>query len=174
MNKISTQNIYLRPITLDDTELIVKWRNTQYVQENFIFRNTLTPQMHKKWMSTKVAKGEVVQYIICEPDNNPIGSVYYRDIDRLEKSAEFGIFIGESSALGKGYGKEAISLFVQYGFNSMGLRKIFLRVLDSNKRAKHLYEKVGFKTSYEEKETIYPSGEEVNVIFMEINEKSLL
>lgn len=169
MDIIIANSIYLRPITLDDTELIVKWRNTKFVQDNFIFREKFTSAMHNNWMKTKVDTGEVVQYIICEFNDNPIGSVYYRDFDAIQKSAEFGIFIGEENALGKGYGKEATSLFIQYGFNSMGLDKIILRVIDTNRRAEHVYEKVGFKIIREEKEISQPSGEELNVIFMEMN-----
>ena len=169
MDKIIGKEIYLRPITLDDTDLIVKWRNTKFVQDNFIFREEFTPEMHTNWMKTKVNNGKVVQYIICESNNSPVGSIYYRDIDLAKKCAEFGIFIGEEYALGKGYGKEATSLFVNFGFESMGLDKIILRVTDKNGRAVHVYEKVGFKILYEETEISQPSGEELNVVFMEIN-----
>ena len=44
-----------------------------------------------------------VQYIILDnADGKPVGSVYYRDIDNHNRSAEYGIFIGEESARGKG------------------------------------------------------------------------
>ena len=40
----------------------------------------------------------------------PVGSVYFRDIDRVKKEAEYGIFLGEDDAAGKGYGTEAAKL----------------------------------------------------------------
>lgn len=47
--------VTLRPITDADTDLIVKWRNTPSVVQNFIFRQTFTPEMHRSWLATKVA-----------------------------------------------------------------------------------------------------------------------
>ena len=95
--------VTLRPHHRRDTDLIVKWRNTQSVVQNFIFRQTFTPEMHRSWLATKVATGQVVQYIILDnADGKPVGSVYYRDIDNHNRSAEYGIFIGEESARGKG------------------------------------------------------------------------
>ena len=45
--------VRLRPIADADTDLIVKWRNTPSVVQNFIFRQTFTPEMHRSWLATK-------------------------------------------------------------------------------------------------------------------------
>ena len=120
--------VTLRPITDADTDLIVKWRNTPSVVQNFIFRQTFTPEMHRSWLATKVATGRVVQYIILDnADGKPVGSVYYRDIDNHNRSAEYGIFIGEESARGKGLGTETARLF-DWGFDNFSTRT----VLESN------------------------------------------
>ena len=109
--------VRLRPIADADTDLIVKWRNTPSVVQNFIFRQTFTPEMHRRWLATKVATGQVVQYIIIDKaDDKPVGSVYYRDIDNHNRSAEYGIFIGEESARGKGLGTETAKLFTDFGW----------------------------------------------------------
>ena len=123
---IEDENIKLRPIDYSDTELIVKWRNNPTVRDKFVFRDTFTKEMHNNWLDTKVKNGEVVQYIIIEKKSNkPIGSVYYRDINYNNKSAEFGIFIGEDFARGKGYGSETARLFINYGFEQLKLHRIF-------------------------------------------------
>ena len=128
--------VTLRPITDADTDLIVKWRNTPSVVQNFIFRQTFTPEMHRSWLATKVATGQVVQYIILDnADGKPVGSVYYRDI---------GIFIGEESARGKGLGTETARLFTDFGFAGLHLHRISLRVLAENTAARRSYEKAGF------------------------------
>ena len=125
--------VRLRPIADADTDLIVKWRNTPSVVQNFIFRQTFTPEMHRSWLATKVATGQVVQYIIIDKaDDKPVGSVYYRDIDNHNRSAEYGIFIGEESARGKGLGTETAKLFTDFGFAELQLHRISLRVLAEN------------------------------------------
>ena len=58
------KNLTLRPITLVDTPLIVRWRNIDFVRNNFLYREKFTEEIHKHWLETKVATGEVVQFII--------------------------------------------------------------------------------------------------------------
>lgn len=137
--------VRLRPIADADTDLIVKWRNTPSVVQNFIFRQTFTPEMHRSWLATKVATGQVVQYIIIDKaDDKPVGSVYYRDIDGHNRSAEYGIFIGEESGRGKGLGTETAKIFTDFGFAELQLHRISLRVLAENTAARRSYEKAGF------------------------------
>lgn len=169
LTEIVGKNIILRPITLDDTDLIVKWRNNPSVEQNFIFREKFTSQMHENWMHTQVETGRVIQYIVEEKDDHrPVGSVYFRDVNRLYNSAEFGIFIGEDDARGKGYGKEITSLFVNYGFESLGLHRIQLRLVKGNTAAARTYKSVGFREEGEFRDMVKLDGEYRTVIFMSI------
>ncbi len=43
---IKGEQIYLRPITADDTEMAVHWRNRPVVVENFIYRKPVTRAYH--------------------------------------------------------------------------------------------------------------------------------
>lgn len=77
----------------NDTSLILTWRNNSDVRKNFIFQENLTKETHATWLKEKVYKGTTVQFIIIEnTSQTPIGSVYLRDIDKLNNKAEFGIF----------------------------------------------------------------------------------
>ena len=44
----------------------------------------------------------------------------------------------------KGIGTEATSLICKYGFEQLGLNKIFLKTNEDNHAARRVYEKVGF------------------------------
>ncbi len=141
-----TQEIYLRPMTVEDTDLIVSWRNQEAVRRNFIYQEPFTRESHENWIHTMVETGRVVQMIICETQGNrPVGSVYLRDIDRKHKKAEYGIFIGGQGARGKGYGTMAARLMIRYAFEEMGLHRLFLRVFAENTQAIRSYEKAGFE-----------------------------
>lgn len=159
--------IILRPITMDDTELIIKWRNTESVRQNFIFQEIFTAEIHNRWMENEVASGKVVQYIIYERDTEqPIGSVYLRDIDPENKKAEFGIFIGEECARGKGYGQESTRLICEYGHSSLDLHKIMLRVFEDNKAAVNSYLAAGFEEEALLRDEIRQQGKYRNIILM--------
>ncbi len=141
----TSAGIYLRPITLTDTDNIVKWRNSPAVRKNFIYQAPFTQASHLHWMETKVATGEVVQYMICDTTTDaPLGSVYLRDIDPVHKKAEYGIFIGETYARGRGVGTAASLLMLQIAFEELHLHRIYLRVFADNAAAIKSYEKAGF------------------------------
>ena len=141
---IRGKKILLRPMTEEDTENIVRWRNEAFVRKNFIYQKPFTAEGHKQWTETMVDTGRVIQFIICTMEKKPVGSVYLRDIDRVHNKAEYGIFIGEEEALSKGYGSEAAELMIRYAFEELHLHKLYLRVLAGNERARKSYEKAGF------------------------------
>lgn len=162
------KQIYLRPMEMTDTEKIVNWRNQDWVRRNFIYQEPFTVEGHMHWIRTQVEPGNAVQFIICTKQNNrPIGSVYLRDIDREQGTAEYGIFIGEEDALGCGYGTAAAKEALVYAFTKLQLNKVYLRFLADNIRAGKSYERAGF-LMVERTETVTTMQGERKVCFMEI------
>ena len=120
------------------------------------------------WIRTQVEPGHVVQFIICLPDGREIGSVYFRDIDKEEGTAEYGIFIGEKDVVGCGYGTATARAALDYAFMNLHLRKVFLRFLASNIGAQRSYEHAGFSMT-DRTETVMTLEGEREVRFMEID-----
>ena len=141
----ASAGIYLRLMTYDDTDLIVAWRNSDGVRKNFIYQALFTRESQENWMKTMVETGKVVQMIICDSaSDEPLGSVYIRDIDRHHNKAEYGIFIGEPDARGRGVGTAAAKLMLRYCFEEEGLHRVYLRAFSDNIQAIKSYEKAGF------------------------------
>ncbi len=164
---IESESVLLRPITLEDTPLIVRWRNTESVRRNFIFREPFTAEMHTRWMQTRVASGEVLQFIIVDRESGQsVGSVYFRDVDKKNRSAEYGIFIGEEAARGKGLGSETARVFTDYGFRELGLHRISLRLLADNTQAEKSYRNAGFEREGLFRDMVLLDGEYRDVLFM--------
>ena len=167
LEPIVGSGVLLRPITADDTPLIVRWRNTEAVRQNFIFREPFTAEMHTNWLNTKVATGAVVQYMILDRETGErVGSVYFRDIDRRNRSAEYGVFIGEESARGKGLGSETARIFTDFGFNVLGLYRISLRLLSENTQAEKSYLNAGFKREGVFHDMVFLDGKYRDITFM--------
>ncbi|MBO5623973.1 MAG: GNAT family N-acetyltransferase [Butyrivibrio sp.] len=164
------EKVSLRLITSDDTDLIVKWRNNDRIRNNFVYREFFTREIHENWLKTKVDTGNVVQLIICENsrENIPVGSVYFRYEDDNRKNAEYGIFIGEDDAVGKGYGNETANLAVEYARNKLGLDKLMLRVFSYNKIAQKSYEQAGFSKSGKLPMVVCSDGQKSDMILMEL------
>lgn len=162
-------NIYLRLMDGEDTDLIIQWRNTEYVRRNFIYQKPFTRQGHETWIREMIDTGKAVQFIICVKDTGkPVGSVYLRDIDKNHHKAEYGIFIGEKEALGKGFGTQAARLMIRYGFEELNLHKLMLRVLAENLPARKSYEKAGFVEEAYLKDEVFLENRYKDVIYMAV------
>lgn len=167
--------IYLRPMEDGDTADIVRWRNSDAVRMRFIYRGLFTEQSHREWIRTMVDTGRVVQMMICESKTDrAVGSVYIRDIDRTHHKGEYGIFIGEDAARGRGIGTAAARLMIRYAFGELGLHRLFLRVFADNMRAIRSYEKAGFAREAYLREDVFLDGAYRDIVLMAVlNEREI-
>lgn len=165
--------IYLRLMTGDDTDLIVAWRNSDAVRKNFIYQELFTREGHENWIRTKVETGQVVQMMICDSrTDKPLGSVYIRDIDRQHRKAEYGIFIGEATARGRGVGSATARLMLRYCFEEEKLHRVYLRALSGNEAAIRSYEKAGFVKEGYLKDDVCLNGQYCDIVWMAaVNQK---
>ena len=164
---INGEKLTLRPITDADTDDIVRWRNDPEVWRYFLFREPFTPAMHRAWLQNKVMTGKVIQYIIVERESGEsVGSVYFRDVDEKNESAEYGIFIGEPWARGRGFGTETARLFTRFGLDVLRLHRISLKVLGGNEVARRSYEKAGFHEEGVFRDYVKLDGAFTDVVFM--------
>ncbi len=61
-----------------------------------------------------------------------------------QDEAELGVTIGSKDYWGKGYGADVMNQLTEFCFNSLGVKRVYLKVLYSNIRAIKCYEKCGF------------------------------
>lgn len=163
----ASAGIYLRLMTYEDTDLIVAWRNSDTVRKNFIYQATFTREGHESWIKNRVETGQVVQMIICDMvGHRPLGSVYIRDIDRQHGKAEYGIFIGEADARGRGIGTAAAKLMLRYCFCEVGLHRVYLRAFADNEPAVRSYEKAGFVREGLLREDVCIDGQYRDIVWM--------
>ena len=79
-----------------------------------------------------------------EADGLYIGHALLYDINELDGVCWVSIGIGDPAYQGKGYGREALSLLLDYAFRMRNLRRACLHVNASNERAIRSYRALGF------------------------------
>jgi dTDP-glucose 4,6-dehydratase len=162
------ERIYFRSLTdADATRDYCMWLNDSQVNE-FLETRTATIESLKEYISEKNAKKDCIFFGIFDRKTDMhIGNIKLEPITRDE--ATFSIMIGNKNYWGLGIGSEATSLMVKYGFEKLGVKSINLGVINLNKRAIHVYEKVGFKIRSVEKGAIIhdcAKFDKVNMVIM--------
>ena len=87
-------------------------------------------------------------------------------IDRDNRTATLGIFIGEKDCRGQGFGEEAVRALCRFAFGEMSLRKIRLDVQVANASAIKTYERVGFKKEGVLRQEVFRQGRALDVLRM--------
>lgn len=170
----------IRQLELGDEVLLHKWRNNgegnRYcgLPSGFLLsKEAFRLDIKKQIEETQVFPSEKT-FIICKKaDMAPIGDISYRNWNRRNRSAEFGIEIGEMEEQAKGYGEDALTHFLDFMFNHLNLNRIELTTLKDNARSQKLYEKLGFQQSGIMREASFDSrtGTYIDVVYMDILRK---
>jgi diamine N-acetyltransferase len=107
----------------------------------------LTLEAEEEWYErTSKNTGSDVLFTIYErATNRAIGNAGLHQVDPKNRTAIFGIMIGEKDCWGKGYGTEATRLVLDYAFTALSLHSIRLHVYSYNERGIRAYQRAGFK-----------------------------
>ena len=95
-----------------------------------------------------------------------IGDCGLVQIDRDNRTATLGVFIGETDCRGQRLGEEAVRTLCRYAFDEMNLQKIRLDVQAGNAGAVRAYERVGFRKEGVLREEVYRRGSRLDVMRM--------
>lgn len=86
--------------------------------------------------------------------------------DQLGRTVELGITIGMREYWGRGYGREAVTLLVNYAFRLRNMRKVYLSVHATNTRAIGSYTAAGFVEEGRLREHVWSNGCYVDLLVM--------
>ena len=165
--KLVGKKCYLSPIDVNDAEKFTEWLNDMELLLNLqLYSSTISIENERAFLND-LSKGHNYSIIDLET-GELIGNCGFLDIDHINQTSEAGIFIGNEKFRNKGYGTEAFSLLIDYGFKALNFHNIMLKVYEYNKGAIKCYEKIGFKQIGKRREALHRNLEKHNIIFMDI------
>lgn len=144
---IRGEKVALGPRRRDLLPLYLKWINDFEVTSHLgTATRPMTWEAEAEWYDRTNDGQSSANFTIYEcAAMRPIGNTGLFQIDHANRTAEFGILIGEKDCWGKGYGTETTRLVLDYGFTALGLHNVMLRVFSYNQRGIRAYTKAGFK-----------------------------
>ncbi|MBN1994110.1 MAG: GNAT family N-acetyltransferase [Anaerolineae bacterium] len=168
--KLVGKKCYLSPCLPEDAEKWTEWFNDLAValplgDEAY---TPATPTGQREAIEEIIKNKAHIFSMVDLKTEMPIGRCLLFNLDHVNRSAMFGIFIGEKTYWGQGYGQEATQLLLDYGFNLLNLNNIMLGVMSFNQRALRSYRSVGFKEIGRRRQARIIGQQKFDVIFMDI------
>lgn len=149
----------LRPLHQEDVHGLLEWMHDEAVYKQFKQAfETFTRTDVLKFIQTG-SNEHNHHFAVVDEDDVYLGTVSLKNIDYITKTAEFAIVI-RRSAWGRGGGSYAINSILKHA-KVLGLESVYLRVLDQNSLAVHLYEKFKFKHCPDRDESILLRGNQL-------------
>lgn len=146
MIKLISDEIILRPLQINDASAMAQMADNKNIWDNLrdLMPHPYSLQDAWNFISRCEQEDPVVTFAIEYHDNfaGVIGLIPQTDIYRL--TAELGYWIGEAW-WNKGIATRAVKLIVQYGFEQLGLMRIYSGVFEHNKASQRVLEKADFK-----------------------------
>jgi RimJ/RimL family protein N-acetyltransferase len=121
-------------------------------------------QYEKDWESWTNDKS--IYWFVIEADGKIIGTADLHNMDRRDGTAEMGIGIFVPEYLGKGYGRDAIRLLIDFAFRIQNLRRLWLETYSVNVRAQRSYAACGFVEEGRLRQHAHVNGQYVDMVVM--------
>jgi len=103
---------------------------------------------------------------VIEVEGQGIGEIRLHRINLEDQTASLALGILDPDQLGRGLGRESISLLSQHAFHDLNLHRLAVRVLAFNERAIRCYQACGFVIEGRERQTCRIGDERHDDIIM--------
>lgn len=142
--EIKGPRVIIRPLEIGDVFLMRGWGkhdNPLIADYNF---PDLTDREIERWYKKKTSSFRNKYFAIYNEENKFIGYLGMKDIKRLRKESTLGL-VFDPNYVSKRYGTETLETFLNYYFNELNMKRMYLEVAEFNVRAYKLYRNMGFK-----------------------------
>lgn len=144
MCDIKGSRIKIRSLRLEDVYQMRNWGK----HDDPLFKDYNFPELNDEetcqWYNYRTSSRNSKCFSVLDEDDRTIGYINIRNIRRIMRTAKLGI-VFDPTTINKGYGSEAIMILLDYFFNVMKMKTMYLDVAKFNKRAIKCYEKCGFR-----------------------------
>ncbi|HAZ10623.1 MAG TPA: N-acetyltransferase [Candidatus Omnitrophica bacterium] len=139
--------VALAALERGDLKQLLEWRNMPEMRKHFREYREINLELQDKWYNESVCSNpSTLMFGIRRLSDNELlgccGLVYMHPV---YKHADLSLYIGWNGVYidNKGYSLEACELLFDYGFNDLGLNKIWTEIYVFDTLKKNLYDSLG-------------------------------
>lgn len=159
MELLRGEKVFLRLIEEEDMPLRAAWINDADIQSTLNYDVPTSASKTRAWFHKAQMDPSRREFtIFTAADNRPIGFCGIFNIQVPVMKGELHCVIGEKRFQHGGYGTEAYRLLTNYGFQELGLNRIFGYQLTQNVAAHRCVEKLGWKREGLLRQDIFSHG----------------
>ena len=144
----------LRSLELKDAPLMLEWMHDDSVVNKLRgnFRDK-TIKDCEVFIENSIQMDSDIHLAIVSDEDEYMGTVSLKNIDRTNNSAEFAITV-RKAAMGRGYSWYGMEEIIRFAFEKLGLENVYWCVSRKNERAVRFYDKHNFHEALDISETI--------------------
>ena len=162
--------VTFKPLELADVDKIMTWVNDPEVVGNFAnFDHSISREEELHYIERMLASDTDKVFSVFSEQDEYIGQAGLHQIYWPSRNGRAGLMIRREFQ-NRGYGQKAMGEMLRIAFEDYGLHKAWLIVREANEKARHVYEKCGFKVEGLLRDEYLLIGQYHNMIRMSILE----
>ncbi len=164
---MSLEFIPIAEVPVDVQRLVLSWRNSPDIRSKMLNQRIISWEEHLSWTKQQMIEFPNCIAKVAYEGQNPFGVISLNKIDREQKHSDWGMYIGNPAFRGKGLGTLLLEEIIRWGFQDLGLFKLYTSVLANNVRALSLYLKRGFQLEGNWRaHVLMPNGKRVDLLWL--------
>lgn len=152
----------LRKLEQKDISYMIEWMHDPlvYCQYRTNFKD-MTEDNARDFIESSLTDKNI-NFAFTDSEDNYLGTISLKNISAIDHNAEYAI-VTRRIAQGTDAAFNATIEILRYAFQNLSLHKVYLNVLEKNKRANRFYEKLGFIYEGKFAEHLFIRGEYYNI-----------
>lgn len=161
------ERVYLRSLAASDADgAYLEWFNDEEVcrgNSHYVYPYTRAAALAYIRRASQT-RDHLILAIALAANHRHIGNIALQDIHPVYRAADLAIVIGDKSAWGRGYAKEAARLICGHGFVALNLNRIACGTFQDNAAMQRLALSLGMKREGRRRRAAFKNGRFIDII----------
>lgn len=159
--------VSLRPIHVSDLTLLARWRNESELRTRTREFRPLTERDQTEWLQ-RISGPHRTDFMFIADAEVSFGVFGLCHWSPRDRTAEVSFYVGDVGMRGRGHARRGIGLLHKYGFQELGLDRIWAEVYEFNDASVGLLETLGYAREGQLRKHVFRNGVRCDSILMGI------